>query len=370
MSAGSDPIVRFEQIQKTYDGENYVVKDLNLDIERGEFLTLLGPSGCGKSTCLMMLAGFESPTRGKIILDGTELNNIPPYKRDIGVVFQNYALFPHMTIAENVAFPLMIRKTPASEVADRVKRALDMVQLKHLGDRKPAQLSGGQQQRVACARALVFDPKLVLLDEPLGALDKKLRESMQIELKHIHESLGVTMVFVTHDQDEALTMSDRIAVFSDGGIQQLSNPQTLYDEPANAFVANFIGETNMLAGRVMTVDGDHCQVALDRGGSIVARRQGELSINQPIQVSVRPELAHCVDPASGTSFTNQLSSKVVETIYHGDHLSLSLDITGTAEERTGFNVKIPTGSDYSRLDQGQAVTVGFHPDDCRALSMQ
>jgi len=370
MSTASDPIVRFEKIQKTYDGEHYVVKSLDLDIERGEFLTLLGPSGSGKSTCLMMLAGFESPTRGKIVLDGTELNNIPPYKRDIGVVFQNYALFPHMTVAENVAFPLMIRKTPASEVQDRVKRALDMVQLGGFGDRKPAQLSGGQQQRVACARALVFDPKLVLLDEPLGALDKKLRESMQIELKHIHESLGVTMVFVTHDQDEALTMSDRIAVFNDGIIQQISDPQTLYDEPSNAFVANFIGETNMLDGRVMSLNGDHCQVALDRGGSIIARQHGELQVNEPIKVSIRPEQAHCVDLEADVQFANQLSSKVVETIYHGDHLRLSLDITGNGEDRAGFMVKIPTNSLHGSLNGGQPITVGFHPDDCRALSVQ
>ena len=206
--------VQFKHVQKSYDGEILVVKDLNLDIASGEFLTMLGPSGSGKTTCLMMLAGFEVPTHGEINLDGKPINHLPPHKRDIGMVFQNYALFPHMTVQENLAFPLKVRKVGAAEVETRVQRALDMVQLTEFGGRRPAQLSGGQQQRVAVARALVFDPKLVLMDEPLGALDKQLREQMQYEIKHIHDNLGVTVVYVTHDQSEALTMSNRIAVFT------------------------------------------------------------------------------------------------------------------------------------------------------------
>ena len=215
----------FEHVQKSYDGETLVVKDLNLGIGKGEFLTMLGPSGSGKTTCLMMLAGFETATHGEITLAGRPINNIPPHKRGIGMVFQNYALFPHMTVGENLAFPLQVRKMDKPTIDAKVARALDMVQMGRFAGRRPAQLSGGQQQRIALARALVFEPELVLMDEPLGALDKQLREHMQYEIKHLHEQLGVTVVYVTHDQSEALTMSDRIAVFNDGRIQQLATPR-------------------------------------------------------------------------------------------------------------------------------------------------
>ncbi len=366
MNSARDSIVRFDSIQKTYDGENFVVKNLNLEIERGEFLTLLGPSGSGKSTCLMMLAGFESPTHGTISLDGRELNNIPPHKRDIGVIFQNYALFPHMTVAENVAFPLMIRKAPKHEITAKVKKALDMVRLGQFGDRRPAQLSGGQQQRVACARALVFEPQLVLLDEPLGALDKKLRESMQLELKHIHENLGVTMVFVTHDQGEALTMSDRIAVFNDGIIQQIDSPAKLYDEPANEFVASFIGETNMLQGQVTGIDGKRCEVTLGNGQRIRASAADGLTQGEQVTLSIRPEQSHFVDDGNRSGHCNHFESTVIESIYHGDHIRLSLN-TGAADE---FMVKVPRSSLHGTLAAGQRVTVGFNAEDCRALRTQ
>ena len=208
--------VKFDKVDKSYDGKILVVKDLQLDIEEGEFVTMLGPSGSGKTTCLMMLAGFETPTNGEIYLDGKAISSIPPHKRGIGMVFQNYALFPHMTVYENLAFPLRVRKIPKDEADKKIDKALSMVSLQGFADRMPGQLSGGQQQRVAVARSLVFDPQLVLMDEPLGALDKNLRESIQYEIKHIHESIGVTVVYVTHDQSEALTMSNRIAVFNDG----------------------------------------------------------------------------------------------------------------------------------------------------------
>lgn len=366
MSVDSDILVSFSAVQKTYDGEMFVVKNLNLTVKRGEFLTLLGPSGSGKSTCLMMLAGFESPTSGEIILDGQALNHIPPHKRDIGVIFQNYALFPHMTVAENVAFPLLIRKTPKHEIAGKVKRALDMVQLGHLGNRRPAQMSGGQQQRVACARALVFEPQLVLLDEPLGALDKKLRESMQLELKHIHENLGVTMVFVTHDQDEALTMSDRIAVFNDGIIQQIDEPAVLYDQPANEFVANFIGETNMLQGTVTAVHAQHCDIRLRNGFTVQASNPARLAVNDAACISLRPEQARIL-PADSTQTTdNRFHSSVIETIYHGDHIRLSVDTGDSAP----FMVKVPSRSLHGQLNPGSAVMVGFNATDCRALPKQ
>ena len=266
-----DAFVAFEHVQKSYDGETLVVKDLNLQIGQGEFLTMLGPSGSGKTTCLMMLAGFETATHGEILLQGRPINNIPPHKRGIGMVFQNYALFPHMSVAENLAFPLEVRGMGKSEREGKIKRALDMVQMGDFGGRRPAQLSGGQQQRIALARALVFEPELVLMDEPLGALDKQLREHMQFEITNLAHQLGITTVYVTHDQTEALTMSDRVAVFDDGRIQQLDPPDVLYEQPQNSFVAQFIGENNTLSGVVTKISGDRCVVKLDSGDEIDAR---------------------------------------------------------------------------------------------------
>ena len=241
MNDTSQSFVKFEKIDKSYDGEVLVVKNLNLDIAKGEFVTMLGPSGSGKTTTLMMLAGFETPTNGEIFLDTKPISKIPPYEREIGMVFQNYALFPHMTVAENLSFPLEVRKISKPDIKEKVQKALDMVELGNFGTRFPAQLSGGQQQRVALARALVFEPRLVLMDEPLGALDKNLREQMQYEIKHIHDRIGITVVYVTHDQREALTMSDRIAVINDGKITQLGTPKQIYNAPSNSFVADFIG---------------------------------------------------------------------------------------------------------------------------------
>src|SRR5438128_3059254 len=284
-----DPIVRFVGIGKTYDGVIRVVEALDLDVERGEFLTLLGPSGSGKTTTLMLLAGFETPTAGEILLEGKPLSRVPPYQRNIGMVFQNYALFPHMSIAENIGFPLSVRGVPAAEISKRVERALDMVQLGSFGGRKPAQLSGGQQQRVAVARALVFEPKLVLMDEPLGALDKQLREQMQLEIRRLHQRLGVTMVYVTHDQHEALTMSDRITVFHRGRLQQLDTPARIYEEPVNAFVARFIGENNRLNGIIDSAIGARCTIRLAGGSCIDGSLAETLAAGTPVTLSLRPE---------------------------------------------------------------------------------
>ncbi|MFM7531763.1 MAG: ABC transporter ATP-binding protein, partial [Rubrivivax sp.] len=259
------PLVQLRGVQKSYDGSTLVVRSLDLDIREGEFLTMLGPSGSGKTTTLMMLAGFESPTHGEIVLDGKPIHRLAPEARNIGMVFQSYALFPHMTVAENIAFPLSVRKVAREEAARRVTEVLAMVGLKGFEDRRPAQLSGGQQQRVAVARALVFEPRLVLMDEPLSALDKQLREQMQYEIKRLQRRLGVTVVYVTHDQTEALTMSDRVAVFNAGVVQQLDTPERLYEQPANAFVAGFIGENNRLAGTVTEREGERCTVRLDGG---------------------------------------------------------------------------------------------------------
>lgn len=363
MSENNDPLVRFIEVQKSYDGETLVVKNLNLDIERGEFVTMLGPSGSGKTTCLMMLAGFEPATHGEITLDNNPINNVAPHKRGIGMVFQNYALFPHMTVAENLAFPLEVRKMGKAEIQERVQKTLDMVHLGSFGDRRPAQLSGGQQQRVAVARALVFDPKLVLMDEPLGALDKQLRESMQYEIKHIHENLGVTVVYVTHDQSEALTMSNRIAVFDDGIVQQLASPDVLYEKPENAFVAQFIGENNKLQGVVKGVNGKVADVELDSGEMIKALPVNVAGVGERSTMSLRPER---VQIATGLdNCPNVFDAKVEELIYLGDHIRTRVNVCGHDD----FIVKVPNSSDHASLTEGETVKVGWMTEDCRALDV-
>ncbi|MDD9876517.1 MAG: ABC transporter ATP-binding protein [Magnetovibrio sp.] len=361
MSEATDALVRFIEVQKSYDGEILVVKNLNLDVARGEFLTMLGPSGSGKTTCLMMLAGFEPATHGEITLDGQPINHVPPHRRGIGMVFQNYALFPHMSVAENLAFPLQVRKMDKSEIETRVNRALDMVQLGGFGGRRPAQLSGGQQQRVAVARALVFDPVLVLMDEPLGALDKQLREQMQYEIKHIHENLGITMVYVTHDQSEALTMSDRIAVFNDGVIQQLAPPDDLYERPDNAFVAQFIGENNTLSGTVKEINGESCVVEVDGGGTVRALKVNVDAVGSRSTLSLRPERVE-VNPENG-SLPNVFEAKIEELIYLGDHIRTRASVCGQED----FIVKIPNASHHAQLEEGATAQFGWNMEDCRAL---
>ena len=332
------PLVRFEDVDKTYDGEQLVVKSLNLDISRGEFLTLLGPSGSGKTTSLMMLAGFETPTSGEIYVDGRPIKNVPPHRRNIGMVFQNYALFPHMTVAENVAFPLRVRNAGRAETAERVARAMAMIKLETLAQRRPSQLSGGQQQRVALARALVFNPQLVLMDEPLGALDKRLREHMQVEIKRLHQSTGVTVVYVTHDQGEALTMSDRIAVFNDGAIQQVAAPDVLYERPANSFVANFIGDNNTIPGQVEQRHGAHCSVRLSGGGLVQALAVSPRA-NGATSLSIRPERVRLLAMRDDPRGENRLPGRLTELIYLGDHVLALLDVAGT----TDFMVRLPAG---------------------------
>ena len=356
--------VEFKKVQKTYDGVSLVVKDLNLSVEKGEFLTMLGPSGSGKTTCLMMLAGFETATHGDIFLDGKPINNIPPHKRGIGMVFQNYALFPHMSVGENLAFPLEVRRMGNAEIQDRVKRALDMVQMYDFINRRPAQLSGGQQQRIALARALVFDPALVLMDEPLGALDKQLREHMQYEIKHLHENLGITVVYVTHDQSEALTMSNRIAVFDDGIIQQLAPPADLYEKPENAFVAGFIGENNRLKGVVQKISGDKCQVKFDDGQVIDALKVNVGKEGDLTTASLRPERVHIVDgKTKSKSDECSITGIVEEVIYLGDHLRIRLNVAGNDE----FIVKQPNNEKSHDLTLGEKLTLRWNYRDCRAL---
>ncbi len=358
----SDAFVEFERVQKSYDGENLVVKDLNLSMPKGEFLTMLGPSGSGKTTCLMMLAGFETATFGDIRLDGTSINNIPPHKRGIGMVFQNYALFPHMTVAENLSFPLEVRKMGKSTREEKIKRALGMVQMNDFAGRRPAQLSGGQQQRIALARALVFEPELVLMDEPLGALDKQLRESLQFEITNLAHDLGITVVYVTHDQTEALTMSDRVAVFDDGRIQQLAPPDKLYEEPENSFVAQFIGENNTLEGVVKEIKGGVALVQLDSGEVIEAKPVNVSKAGERTRVSIRPERVEFnKERMREGAFT--LKAEVLEFIYMGDIFRTRLRVAGTDD----FVVKTRNAPDQVRLTPGSQIEIGWLPEDCRAL---
>jgi putative spermidine/putrescine transport system ATP-binding protein len=360
MSNIKQDFVKFEQVDKSYDGEVLVVKDLNLDIAEGEFLTLLGPSGSGKTTTLMMLAGFETPTNGEIYLDGNPISSIPPYKRGIGMVFQNYALFPHLSVYENLAFPLKVRKMDNVEIEDRIQKTLSMVSLSEFGNRMPAQLSGGQQQRVAVARALVFDPAVVLMDEPLGALDKNLRESMQYELKSIHEKLGVTVVYVTHDQGEALTMSNRIAVFNDGNVQQLSTPSELYESPVNSFVAQFIGENNTFSGTVKEINNEKATVQTESGEMITANPIAVSSVGEKTTVSLRPERV-IINPES--NIENQFDCQVKEIIYHGDHTRLRVSLL----KNDDFILKIPNSEKKSEISTGTSIKLGWLSSDCRAL---
>ena len=357
-----DAFVAFERVQKSYDGETLVVKDLNLSIPKGEFLTMLGPSGSGKTTCLMMLAGFETATHGEIKLDRVSINNIPPHKRGIGMVFQNYALFPHMTIAENLSFP-------AGGAQDRQVRARDQGQARagdgrdgRDGGRRPAQLSGGQQQRAALARALVFEPELVLMDEPLGALDKQLREKMQFEITHLAHELGITTVYVTHDQTEALTMSDRVAVFDDGRIQQIAPPDELYESPQNSFVAQFIGENNTMDGVVKEIKDGYAVVQLDDGGLIDAKPVNVEKPGDRTLISIRPERVEFNrDRLSPDAHT--LKAEVLEFIYMGDIFRTRLRVAG----RDDFIIKTRNAPDQRRLKPGEQIEIGWIADDCRAL---
>ena len=361
-TATDQAFVEFERVQKSYDGENLVVKDLNLSMPKGEFLTMLGPSGSGKTTCLMMLAGFETATHGDIRLGGMSINNIPPHKRGIGMVFQNYALFPHMTVAENLSFPLEVRKIGKSEREEKVMRALGMVQMQDFAGRRPAQLSGGQQQRIALSRALVFEPELVLMDEPLGALDKQLRETLQFEITRLAHDLGITTVYVTHDQTEALTMSDRVAVFDDGRIQQLAPPDTLYEEPQNSFVAQFIGENNTLMGVIEEIKGDTCIVRLDDGSLIDAKPINVTEVGQRTRVSIRPERVE-IDKGRLNPDAHTLKAEVMEFIYMGDIFRTRLRVAGSDE----FVIKTRNAPDQIRLSPGTQIDIGWMPQDCRAL---
>ncbi len=351
-------LIEFAGLRKVYPGSAApAVDDLNLHIEAGEFITLLGPSGSGKTTTLMLLAGFETPSSGSILLDGRPIDALPPHQRDMGVVFQSYSLFPHMSVQQNVAFPLSVRNVPAAQAREKVAAALDKVHLRHLAQRRPQQLSGGQQQRVALARALVFEPRVVLLDEPLSALDKKLREEMQLEIRRLHRQLGVTMVFVTHDQAEAMTLSDRVAVFNQGRVEQVATPQQLYDVPANPFVAGFIGDNNMLNGQAESL----ASLRLPDGQCLSARAAGTPVRGAPATLCLRPEhLRVATGAAAAAHAENHLQATLLDAIPLGDHWRVVAKLHSA--QATWF-AKLAPGALPQGLVPGQTLGLEFRSED-------
>lgn len=362
--AFSDVHVRFDSVSKSYDRQTQVIKDLNLEIFRGEFLTMLGPSGSGKTTCLMMLAGFQHTSAGTIQINGKPIQDIPPHRRGIGMVFQNYALFPHMTVGRNLAFPLEVRNIPKQQREQRIENVLELVQLADFRNRKPSQLSGGQQQRVAIARALVFEPDLVLMDEPLGALDRRLREEMQYEIRRIQRQIGVTMVYVTHDQTEAMVLSDRIAVFRDGKIEQIADPVTMYEEPNHVFVSSFIGENNRLFGTVREISDNHlCDVEVN-GTIVQAFKVDDVAVDQRVALSIRPERV-VIEPKAD-SLSNIFDAKIKDIVFLGDNLRLKLSVCGD----DNFIVKIPNTAGHGAVLEGDSVRVGWAALDCRTLEIE
>ena len=313
---GQDNIIELRGVDKSFE-DTRALEGIELSISNGEFLTLLGPSGCGKTTILRILSGFETPDQGDVSIGGQRMNDVPPERRQVNTVFQNYALFPHMTVRDNVAFGLRMQSCPKGEIEGRVLEALRMVHLEQYADRRPHQLSGGQQQRVAIARSLVNQPRVLLLDEPLGALDLKLRKEMQLELKRLQREMNITFVYVTHDQEEALTMSDTVVVMNKGNIQQIGSPQDIYNEPRNAFVAKFIGDSNIVDG-IMEKD-----FLVSFGGQEFACVDRGFKPREPVQVVIRPEDVDIVPPSAG-----KLTGLVREVIFKGVHFEMHVDVEG------------------------------------------
>jgi spermidine/putrescine transport system ATP-binding protein len=360
----SETVISIDHVTKRF-GAFVAVDDAHFDIRRGEFFSMLGPSGCGKTTTLRMVAGFEQPTEGAIRLEGLDVSRVPPYKRDVNTVFQQYALFPHMSVAENVAFGLKAKRVSKTEIANRVQEMLEVVRLGDFASRRPSQLSGGQQQRVALARALVNYPKALLLDEPLGALDLKLRQTMQLELKRIQRELAITFVFVTHDQEEALTMSDRIAVMSEGRVEQIGSPEEIYAEPASEFVAGFIGMANLLPATIeargdATATGKLADDTMVTG-SVVA----DLAVGDAATFMIRPERMHLSVPNGGSPAVGgaSLDAEVVDLVFQGPLIRFELRAT----DGSPLIAHVGPETDLPMLRPGDAVKVGWDPDAGRLL---
>ena len=342
-------------------GENRVVDSVSFTIDSGEFLTLLGPSGSGKTTTLRMIAGFEEPTEGEIRVGGRAITDMPAHKRNIGVVFQQYALFPHLTVFQNVAYPLEMRKRPRTEIRSRVDAALGLVRLQGYESRYPRQLSGGQQQRVALARAIVFEPPVLLMDEPLGALDKRLRETMQVEIRHLQKQLGLTTVSVTHDQVEALVMSDVIAVLDGGVLQQIGPPLEVYRRPANQFVADFIGESNLLTGKATSTSDGATLFTTTKGLAVLMGATGSRAEGQGHMV-IRPESVRL--GAAAEHAGNCYSGKIMEVLYVGDLVKYRVQM----ESEDELSAKTLAGPSGQQWVAGQRVVVGWDPGDCLTVA--
>ena len=357
MSSQPDGIVRLEGVVKRFH-QLTAVDHLDLQLARGEFFTMLGPSGCGKTTTLRIIAGFEQPDEGNVFLEGRSVANVPPYRRNVNTVFQSYALFEHLTVWENVAFGLRRKRVPEAEIRKRVGDMLDLVRLKQKATSRPRQLSGGQQQRVALARALVNLPAVLLLDEPLGALDLQLRKQMQIELKQIQRAVGITFVYVTHDQEEALTMSDRIAVMNEGVLQQVGGPEEIYEQPANAFVAGFIGISNLIPGKIE----DHA-VRLHTGQLIPAQLDSGMGEGQQVLVCVRPEKLRLGRKSDGQA---TVEGTIVETVYLGTATQYIVELEPEVR-LVAIENNVTTAKRQNRLARGSKVALGWLPEHGRIL---
>jgi spermidine/putrescine transport system ATP-binding protein len=369
VASPAETIVQFTHVSKSF-GDFAAVKDLSFEIHRGEFFSLLGPSGCGKTTTLRLLAGFEQPDDdgGEVRIAGEVVNKKRPYEREIGMVFQNYAIFPHLTVEKNVAFGLEQHKVPRAEIPAQVHKALEMVRLdpKMFSQRMPAQLSGGQRQRVALARALVLEPAILLLDEPLGAIDLKLRKEMQLELKQLNKKLGITFVYVTHDQEEALTMSDRIAVMDQAKIAQLGTPAEIYENPRTAFVAKFIGESNFFTGTVLGSSGGQLEVKRPEGGSFKVPDTPRSSQGHEVRIAVRPEWMDVVAPAHVPPGENAVPGTVRDVIYLGETMHVIVTLAD------GSDVTVAMRNEGQLIKplhwkKGDAVAVAWMPEDCQVL---
>jgi putrescine transport system ATP-binding protein len=354
--------LRIERVAKRFSpGAAAAVDDVSLDIAAGEFFALLGPSGCGKTTLLRMLAGFEIPDQGRILIDGADMADVPPYRRPVNMMFQSYALFPHMTVAGNVGFGLKQDRLPKSEIAAKVAAMLELVKLTRFAGRKPHQLSGGERQRVALARAMAQEPKLVLLDEPLAALDRKLREETRFELVRIQQRVGITFLMVTHDQEEAMSMASRIAVMSQGRIAQLGTPQEIYETPANRFVADFIGGVNLFVGRVARAEAGLLFVDSDDAGATLVVEHGALSAGSAVAIALRPEKITLAAPGNAR---NRLDGKVRAMAYRGEASSYEIELANGKRLRVTL---ANTGPHTPTFALGQAVALGFEPAACAVL---
>jgi putative spermidine/putrescine transport system ATP-binding protein len=357
-----DDAVCFDRVSKRF-GAVVALDDISLAIRRGEFMTLLGPSGCGKTTVLNLIAGFFSPDGGDIRIGGERINDVPPYKREAGMMFQNYALFPHMTVAANIAYGLKARHVPAPEISARVRDALSLVRLSGYEDRKPRELSGGQQQRVALARALVINPKVLLLDEPFSALDKNLRASMQVELREIQRKLGVTTIFVTHDQSEALSLSDRLAVMSEGRICQIGTPEEIYRWPCERFVASFVGDANVLRGRLDQIDG--AQAIVSVGALRITVPSGPLAgvaAGAPVDLFLRPEQLVLIDPSEPCVSNGTIAAQV----YQGGHVDVYVDCADSSRGRVLVRLSGPQAT--ARWPVGTRVGIAISAQEAVAFA--